>query len=116
MARIPVTLDAPDRDGAAMTPITPTADGISFIGVPGKTVMIVDNTAGSGDVTVSLKIGKTVLGQTVTPFSVVVEDGAIKAISGFTNDYAQPLDSPRTHVDFSGTDLPGCAVYVLNAS
>jgi hypothetical protein len=99
MARTALTPQRFTTLGLAPAYVTPDAAGVSFRS-SGKQVLHVKNDSGS-PVTVTLKIGKTVEGQSVTSPTATVAAGADKFFGPFSDNYEQPDGTDTVYVDFS---------------
>ncbi|GAA5078611.1 hypothetical protein [Streptomyces similanensis] len=99
MARTALTPQRFATTGLAPSYVTPDAAGVSLRS-SGKQLLHVKNGSGSS-VTVTLKIGKTVEGQSVTSPTVTVAAGADQFFGPFSDNYEQPDGTDTVFVDFS---------------
>jgi hypothetical protein len=99
MARTALTPQRFTALGLAPSYVTPDAAGVSFRS-GGKQVLHVKNASGAS-ITVTLKIGVTVEGQTVTNPTATVGAGADKFFGPFNDHYDQPDNTDTVFVDLS---------------
>ncbi|WP_430376700.1 hypothetical protein [Streptomyces sp. B1-3] len=99
MARTALTAQRFATLGLAPTYGAPDAAGVSFRS-NGKQVLHVKNGSGSS-ITVTLKIGKTIEGLSVTNPTATVAAGADKFFGPFNDNYEQPDGTDTVFVDFS---------------
>lgn len=109
MARTALTTQKFTTKGLEATYVAPHADGVSFRN-SGKQLLHVKNGSGSS-INVTLKIGKTVQGQTVAAPVVAVAAGDEMFFGPFPDDYDQQDGTDNVYVDFSAvTDVTVAAL------
>jgi hypothetical protein len=99
MARTALTPQRFATTGLTANYVAPDVAGVSLRS-SGKQVIHVKNGSASS-ITVTLKIGKTVEGQTVTSPTATVAAGADKFFGPFNDNYEQPDGTDTVFVDFS---------------
>lgn len=99
MARTVLTADQLTAAGVTANYVTPSVDGVSFRNTK-RCVLHVKNAAAS-PINVTPKIGRQVLGQSVTSPAVAVANGTEKFFGPFSDDYEQPGSNDQIFVDFS---------------
>lgn len=99
MARTALTTQKFATSGLAPVYVAPDVAGCAFRN-SGKQVLHVKN-ASAGPVTVTLQIGRTVQGQTVTAPTATVAAGTDKFFGPFPDDYDQQDGTDNVYVDFS---------------
>lgn len=99
MAR--TVLEAQQAGPAGLAPITvtPSTDGVVFANNVNALLMVTNGSASS--ITVTPRIGRQVLGKSVTSDPVTVAAGATKFFGPFTDDWEQPGGKAQIFVDFS---------------
>lgn len=99
MARTVLTAQQAGPAGLAPTTVTPDASGVQFANNSNALLMV---TNGSGaSINVTPKIGRQVLGKSVTSDPVAVAAGATKFFGPFDSDWEQPGGKATVFVDFS---------------
>jgi hypothetical protein len=85
--------------GLAVAYVTPDAAGVSFRNT-GRAVLHVKNGSAAA-VDVTLRIGRQVLGQSVTSPATPLAAGSDQFFGPFGDDYEQPASNDLIFVDFS---------------
>lgn len=99
MARTVLTDTTLTASGVAPTYVTPDVTGAQFRNTHRNVLHVKNASASSVDVTV--KIGKQVLGLSVTSPAVAVAAGTDLFFGPFADDYEQPALNDQIYVDFS---------------